>query len=455
MIRQHGFTIVTHVADGAVEDLTKLLDADGTRADEPAAIRFTALEKLHYASLAIFHDARGAPSLLFEGNVDGPRDAFLHDLVAASPAAVDAVYRHCVGYPAAGCADRTAVVRYLADHDLGAGTFYVAWPGRSVADVRREHELRDRLEAVLDGPLCESLRGERPSVVHHRVVEQVKGAPDLAWALARPAEPFLVRHGGKVVAAAGASAAAGVLALLGTALRPSAGRRGRRAAASVLLGLAGGAAGAAVELRTAERRDDRAEAARTEDWQTAYARWSENLTAVRRREDLEIQNHMLGVTPIKPGRFRLLALRAVLTAITLAARFRANRGSLGGISTIHFARWVVTPDRRQLLFLSNFDGSWERYLSDFIDLAASGLTAVWSNTTNEVGFPRTRWLIREGARDEARFKAFGRRSMVPTNVWYSAYPDVTVRNMTNDREIRLGLCAPLDDAKAAAWLRRL
>jgi hypothetical protein len=122
---------------------------------------------------------------------------------------------------------------------------------------------------------------------------------------------------------------------------------------------------------------------------------------------------------------------------------------------IHFARWVITPDGRHLIFLSNFDGSWESYLNDFIDLAASGLTAVWTHTDNAVGFPRTRWLVREGARDEARFKAYARFSMVPTNVWYSAYPDISVANIDNNMRIRADLVAPLDRSATEAWLRRL
>ena len=39
---------------------------------------------------------------------------------------------------------------------------------------------------------------------------------------------------------------------------------------------------------------------------------------------------------------------------------------------------------------SNFDGTWERYLEDFIELAYPGLNGIWSNT---VGFPKTRDLF--------------------------------------------------------------
>ncbi len=73
----------------------------------------------------------------------------------------------------------------------------------------------------------------------------------------------------------------------------------------------------------------------------------------------------------------------------------------------------MIDDGRRLLFLTNYDGSWENYLDDFIDKAALGLTGIWSNTLN---FPRTRFLVLGGARDEKRFKAIARKTQAYTNV---------------------------------------
>ena len=60
----------------------------------------------------------------------------------------------------------------------------------------------------------------------------------------------------------------------------------------------------------------------------------------------------------------------------------------------------MVPNTGDLLFLSNYGGSWESYLEDFITKAHSGLTGIWSNT---VGFPKTSNLF-HGRRD-------GRRSL--------------------------------------------
>ena len=108
-----------------------------------------------------------------------------------------------------------------------------------------------------------------------------------------------------------------------------------------------------------------------------------------------------------------------------------------------------------LLFFSNYDGSWENYLGEFIDHASVGLTAVWSSTesgTNR-GFPDTQWLaLKGGARDEQRFKAFARNSQRRELIWYSAYPDLSVKNIGNNQKIHDGL---FSDQDLTAWLKRL
>jgi hypothetical protein len=74
---------------------------------------------------------------------------------------------------------------------------------------------------------------------------------------------------------------------------------------------------------------------------------------------------------------------------------------------------------------------------------------------NEEGFPKTRWLFLDGARNEIGFKAFLRGHQIPTRVWYSAYEGMTAVNLDNNARIRAGLYGDMDDAEAAEWLRRL
>jgi hypothetical protein len=163
-----------------------------------------------------------------------------------------------------------------------------------------------------------------------------------------------------------------------------------------------------------------------------------------------VQNHMASITVVKPGAFRRKTLRGVLWLVNLIAR-TINDGKLSGIPSIHFAHWALIDNDRRLLFLSNFDGSWENYLDDFIDKASTGLTAIWSNT---VDFPKASFLVREGARDGARFKAEARAKQTFTNVWYSAYQHLTVQTIDNNSAIREDLYKSLDDNATRAWLWR-
>jgi hypothetical protein len=171
------------------------------------------------------------------------------------------------------------------------------------------------------------------------------------------------------------------------------------------------------------------------------------------REDFQVQNQLTHVVDIKPGPFRLLLLRAVLWVIDLLARYKFNQGHLGGITTIHFARWVIFDGGKKLLFFSNYDGSWESYLGDFIDKAHTGLTGVWSNTK---GFPKTENLVNAGATDEERFKSWTRAHQVTTQLWYTAYPELTVRNIQQNAKICAGLAQrPATREAMLAWLKSL
>ncbi len=451
-MRQSAFTVVTPVLPGQDAALSGLLRSIGDDVVRDTRLGLAGFDRLHYASFSVVPAADGGHSLVFEGNVDGTPREFLERLLTTSGPGVDEVYRHCAGYPPVDGGSPDAGLRYLRANDIGAGTFYVAWPGHTLDLVRREDRLRRWIQDLLDRPDQQHLGQADAATVHRVVVEAVRDEPTLDWALREEPLPFGVRRPWTVITLLAAPLVAGAIAVVATAA--GTGPR-RRAARLALAGLGTAAAAAVLELLRAERADDRRERSRTTDWQTVYAAWSRNLDQFHHREDTKGQNHLSSVVTIKPGLFRQLTLRAVLTAIRLVAALSPTRGQLGGIRSIHFARWVITRDRRQLLFLSNFDGSWESYLGDFIDLAANGLTAVWTNTDNAVGFPRTQLLTRLGARDEARFKAFARYGMVPTLLWYSAYPDLSVGNIATNRAIRTGLLRPGDGDGPQTWLRRL
>lgn len=138
-------------------------------------------------------------------------------------------------------------------------------------------------------------------------------------------------------------------------------------------------------------------------------------------EDIYVQNQMTVIVPVKKSPLSRLILKIVLWAVNRAAQ--GARGSLSGITTIHFARWTVIDGGDNLLFESNYDGSWESYIDDFVDSASLGMNLIWGNC---VGFPLG------GSKDVEAFKAYIRANQIPSQVFYSAYPDLTMRNILTD-----------------------
>ena len=171
--------------------------------------------------------------------------------------------------------------------------------------------------------------------------------------------------------------------------------------------------------------------------------------AMFERENRCAQNHMISITQRKPGWLRSFTARLAFWVIGLAGAKYYQPGFLSDIGTIHFARWVTVPKANVLLFLSNYGGSWESYLEDFITKAHAGLTGIWSNT---VGFPRTENLFQLGAMDGDLFKRFARHSMVPTRFWYSAYPELTTATIRSNAVIRSGLSGAMTEDEAINWL---
>ena len=174
------------------------------------------------------------------------------------------------------------------------------------------------------------------------------------------------------------------------------------------------------------------------------------LEDVRDREDQgPVQNHLFGVSRMKPGYLRGFTLRLAFWIIGQLAARAFRPGHLGDIGTIHFARWFMIPGTDKLIFCSNYGGSWESYLEDFINKAANGLTGVWSNT---FGFPPSRLLFFKGATDGDPFKRWARRQQIPTRMWYCAYPHITTSRIRINAAIRNGLASAATEDEATAFL---
>lgn len=179
-----------------------------------------------------------------------------------------------------------------------------------------------------------------------------------------------------------------------------------------------------------------------------------NLDEVRRiaaKEDAPFfeQNHIVALMPFKPGWFRRLTFAFSMWGIKQAVTYWFRPGFVVTMGTIHKARWFRLPGTKQFVFFSNYDGSWESYLEDFITRAHEGQTAAWSHG---IGFPPSRFLILDGAEHGDRFKRWVRRQQRITPLWYSRFPGLTAKQIRANAMIEDGLARAASDTDARRWL---
>ncbi len=162
------------------------------------------------------------------------------------------------------------------------------------------------------------------------------------------------------------------------------------------------------------------------------------------------QSHILAVGRLKQGWFRTFLHAFALWGIKVAVTYWYRPGFVLNMGTIHYARWWRLPGTRTVAFYSNFDGSWESYLEDFITRARWGQTASWSNWE---GFPKSRFLIMEGAGNGDAFKRWVRTRQRPAPFWYGRFPALTSDQIRNNGQIHLGAGLAQNSTEAEEWMR--
>lgn len=420
---QSALTVVAPVRDDAVEDLNRLLEEMGDGVANGREIDFESLTGVHFARIVVVPadtDPRGRPlpaNLVYIADVDVPAPHHLAELSRYFGEGVDRVFGHCEGYRRSPSQDER--LDWLRRHTVREPARYVNTRGRTMRQIRNEAELRDAVEGFVDRRRDE-LAGLEPAEIRAAVREFVAGEPGLAWALEpapRPSVLARLRDWGHLVGVGLLVLVALPFALL---------------SAPVYL----------ILLRWHERRDH-----------APHLRADEaSVLELASLEDHLPINPFTAIGQVKPGPFRALTIKVVLFLLNWFARHFLKPGNLVGVKTIHFARWVFLDDRRRVLFASNYDGSLESYMDDFIDKLSWGLNLVFSNG---IGYPRTRWLIKDGCRDELAFKDYLRLHQVPTLVWYPAYGRLTALNVAANERLRRGLHANLRGKREQAWVQAL
>ena len=428
MTPQVGVNVVCAVLPGHVEPLRGVLGQMGQRPADNAVIPFGRLEGVHFARLLLLDETTGLDGvpipaqLILMADLDAPLQTRLAELVDAAGPGLDAVFGHCAEYPGCDAITRQARLAFLRGHLAASDAHYTNTIGRTVRQIRQEARLREAIEGFLGTGARWS--GQGPAQVRAAIQDLVGADPELAWASSPPDERDLAWQLRELVWLVLVPLLALVVALV---LLPL-----------VVLVLA--------VFVVALRWHELHEPVSTE---MPSAEHVGELTAI---EDHGPQNQFSVVGFVKPSQFRHFTIRVVLFLTDYGARHLFNHANLAGVKTIHFARWLPLDGHRRMIFASNYDGSLESYMDDFIDKVWWGLNATFSSGQ---GYPRTDFLLFGGSRDELAFKHILRLRQVPTQVWYSAYERLTALNIENNARIRAGLHGPMSLADAARWLALL
>lgn len=475
MARQTPVIAVIPVADAArVDELRAMIRALGNPASGEVAAALDAANTIHFASCSLIDagtEERPAWRVLVEINGDGDRADVIRAYAAAMAPWLTPVVALARGEAPSSLAGALGEAA-LDLHFWPWGSTGLHFPGTAdfqVAEIARQERLHARVRAVLaaqgDGlgrramqvltAVRRALAGDPPaleldamSVAPSRTgLAFARTPPTSAAALAEVWRSGLDR---RVLATGGvtwlALTAASVAAfgpwqpLLWLAV---AWRGALLALLSLVLTLLAWAAILAT-LAFAFRRGEAREVPDDRAPDRAH------LAEIAAREDAptHAQNHIVAVTALKPGLLRRLSFAFALWGIRQSLRW-FRTGFVVTMGTIHYARWFRVPGTATMVFQSNYDGSWESYLEDFITRAHQGQTAAWSNG---IGFPPSEWLVGKGAEDGDRFKRWVRRQQVATDHWYARFPQLTTREIRRNALIADGLARARTDSAAREWL---
>jgi hypothetical protein len=433
MTPQASFMILAAIDPQREAQLRQLLasmnHAPGRVNPNNAVIPFEQFDTLHFARLLIVDDKTIddvrvyglTPStyplyLTFLGDIDGDRDTFLEKLARFAPTGLRSIFSCCEGFTSG-----TDLVMWMRQHSCSSAAEYQNWPGRTVRRAREEAALHEVLEGYIKSN-ASAFTGLPPREIHselRRFISKQTSSGQLMLSVEDPTPPdWSISNSLHKVGVP-------LLFLIASPILLPIG----------LIGL--------IRLRGLEKTDP-------ELCPRVDLAYSNDLA---RLEDHDVTNQFTAMGSLKPGTVRLWTAILVLLVIDWFARHIFTRGRLGRVRTIHFARWVFLDGKKRVVFLSNYDGSLESYMDDFINKVGFGLNLVFSNG---VGYPRTKFLIKEGCSDERKFKEYLRRHQLPTQVWYYAYPGLTAVDLEKNGLIRQGLESPsLSDQEASEWVALL
>jgi hypothetical protein len=421
----HGaFSIIANVKDENIDTLRNMLSKIDTDPEGNGMVVFRNIKSIHFARMLIcpvcvdVYGSKIPNQLVFTTNYDIPLERHIEELVTQSGKGLWMILSQCETYPL-GTYNPTTLLHFLTENNIKANTFYVGVGARSVDQIRMENDLRTTIESYIDNNRSDLLSGNAIDI-RNKIKAFITSQASTQWSLKPTAkEPFSksLINSFKLI---------GVIILcilLSPLLIPF-------VIVWMILILIN-------EVNSKE---------------VTCVCEKQHLNELLMRETGIVQNQFSARGNLKPGSLRLQTMKFLLRLTNFLAPYIFSKGKLSGIPTVHFARWLIINEGRQMLFLSNYDGNSESYLRDFIHIAAKQLTLLFSHT---IGYPKTRLMVFGGAKDAKNFMLWARQNQLITNVWYSANPNVSLKNIIHNSKIRDGLYGEMTETQARQWLSLL
>ena len=448
----HAFvTIIIPVPERKLADVQRAASTLGNPFNPTVQAVFDAIGRIHFASLNALPASSGNGGyLLFELSCDGEPQEILKEIANRADSTLKEPFIQTGLYKSDQALD-TFLARYSKtigqDGSSTLGLAFCGTPELTVAQIHQEHQLMNAIAETFRTLPRESSALAMLDKIRQRILTDTPGNR-FAWAKEAHWTPVLDTSISRTLSdkiRAGLAIAWKILWPVAVLLATAALIGWMVGSSKVVLVVIGAViAGVCWVFMTFAKMEET-------DVPDDINPDTEQMADIQKSENHLAQNHLMLLTPLKPGWLRKSALRVVFYAVRqLAEKGQFRKGFLSDIGTIHFARWALVEETGDLLFFSNYGGSWESYLEDFISKANEGLTGVWSNTQ---GFPRTKYLIKQGATDGDRFKRWARRHQFPTQAWYSAYGDLTTQNIRTNAAIRHGFATAATEEDAQQWFR--
>lgn len=389
--RQQALTLICSVRSEARDALL----ADLERSSEPFQAVFRSLITLHTARLLLV-PAGERVELVLQFAFDGPLAEFSEALWARGGGALARVFEHCELERAPH--DAASFHRFAVQRSLRAGAAYTAHDGLSATRIRNDAALDRLLQVELDrSHSLEAVAGLGPFEIAATLQARARAEPGL-------------RLGG--------------VARLADARDPGAPLRGRHlellAAAAVL---------PLLELWSALR-------ALAEPRSPAPP-------PPEVRELSRTRGALVHLAQIKPGRLRWFVLNLVLWLLHGWLRQRPVAEG-HALEQVHELRWLILPGRR-LLCLAHTDVGASALVARLGQAERRALSLLWLQT---VGFPGGVAALAFGSRREARLRRWLDESLLPTQIFFSAYQALAATEIERNHRVRELLSGDLNPERA-------